>query len=466
MDGFFGIGIARKALDASQYGMDVTAHNIANANTPGYSRQRAILAAAPSFPYPGYNRPMLQAQLGTGVEVKSVERVRSSYFDDQIRKENQSLGGWGVKDDALKQVESILNEPSDTGLQNMMGEFWDSWQELSKNPESLSARSSVIEMGRTLASTFNQLDAKLSRLRDNLNDQAAVKVDEVNNIADRIYALNKDIVRIQTTGVAPNDLRDERDKLVDDLSKIADITVAEQDSGTELIFLNGRQLVSEYSANHIQATPNGLNSGYGDVTWAVDGSPVTSYGGELKSLTDTRDTTIQKYRGDLDTLASTLVTEVNNLHAAGVGLDGTTGWNFFAGTGAGDIALSPDVDDPKHVAAATNPAGIPGDNSNALAIAKLKDTLLTINGDNVTMNDYYRSTITNLGIESQDSSTMVTNGKLYTDLLENHRQSVSGVSLDEEATNMIKYQRAYEAAARVITMLDDMLDTLINRMIR
>lgn len=466
MDGFFGINIARKALDASQYGMDVTAHNIANANTPGYTRQRAILATSPSFPFPGYNRPMLQAQLGTGVEVKSVERIRSSYFDGQIRKENQSLGGWEVKDDALKQLESIFNEPSDTGLQNIMGEFWDSWQQLSKNPESQSVRTSVLEMGRTLASTFNQLDAKLSRLRDNLNDQVSAKVDEVNNIADRIYALNKDIVRIQTTGVEPNDLKDERDKLIDDLSKIADITVGEQDSGTAVIYLNGRQLVSEYSANHLQATPNGLNSGYYDVTWETDGAPVTSYGGELKSLTDTRDTTIQNYRGDLDTLASTMINELNTLHAAGVGLDGTTGWNFFTGTGAADIALSTDVDDPKHVAAATDAASVPGDNSNALSIAKLKDTLVVINGDNVTMNDFYRSTITNLGIESQDASRMVTNSQLYSDLIENHRQSVSGVSLDEEATNMIKYQRAYEAAARVITTFDDMLDTLINKMVR
>ncbi|PIW21592.1 MAG: flagellar hook-associated protein FlgK [Candidatus Aquicultor secundus] len=466
MDGFFGISIARRALEASQYGMDVTAHNIANANTPGYSRQRAILAATPSFPYPGYNRPMLQAQLGTGVEVKSVERVRSSYFDSQIRKENQALGGWEVKDDALKQLEAIFNEPSEAGLQNIMGEFWNAWQQLSKNPESLSVRTSVIEMGRTLTSTFNQLDAKLSRLRDNLNDQAAVKVDEVNNIADRIYALNNEIIRIQTFGVEPNDLKDERDKLIDDLSKIADITVGEQDSGATLIFLNGRQLVSEYSANHIQTTPNGLNSGYYDVTWESDGSAVTLYGGEIKSLVDSRDVTIQNYRGDLDTLASTLITEINNLHAAGVGLDGTTGWNFFTGTGAADIALSADIDDPTHVAAATDAAAIPGDNSNALAIGKLKDTLLTIDGNNVTMNDFYRSTVTNLGIESQESGRMITNSKLYYDLIENHRQSVSGVSLDEEATNMIKYQRAYEAAARVITMLDDMLDTLINRMVR
>ncbi len=466
MDGFFGISIARRALDASQYGMDVTAHNIANANTPGYSRQRAILAATPSFPYPGYNRPMLQAQLGTGVEVKSVERVRSSYFDGQIRKENQALGGWQVKDDALKQVESIINEPSEAGLQNIMGEFWNSWQQLSKNPESLSVRTSVIEMGRTLTSTFNQLDTKLSRLRDNLNDQVAVKVDEVNNIADRIYSLNNEIVRIQTFGVEPNDLKDERDKLIDDLSKIADISIAEQDSGVSIVFLNGRQLVSEYSANHIQTTPNGMNSGYNDVTWEADGSAVTLYGGEIKALVDSRDVTIQKYRSDLDTLASTLITEVNNLHAAGVGLDGTTGWNFFTGTGAADITLSADIDDPKHLAAATDAAAIPGDNTNALAIGKLKDALLTINGNDVTMNDFYRSTVTDLGIESQEAGRMITNSKLYSDLIENHRQSVSGVSLDEEATNMIKYQRAYEAAARVITMLDDMLDTLINRMVR
>jgi len=464
MDGFFGINIALKALQTSQYAMDVTAHNIANANTPGYSRQRVILGTTESFPVPSWNRPLIQGQLGTGVKVQTIQRMRDSFFDGQIRRENQSLGGWEVKRNTLQQLETIFNEPSEASLLNIMGEFWNSWQQLTKNPESLSIRSTVLEMGRMLSTSFNQLDAKLTRVQDNLNEQIMVKVDEINNIARRISALNKDILRIKTFGTEPNDLMDERDLLVDQLSKIVDIQIFNMDTGTMVISINGMQLVGEHSVNELQVVPNGMNNGYFDVKWKFADFGVEIYGGELKSLIDMRDNTIPlKYKADLDTLAASLIDEINIVHSSGFGLDGTPGGDFFTGTKASDITLSPDVADPKHIAASSS--GAAGDNSNALAIALLKNGLL-MDGNTISFDDYYRSIITNLGIESQEATRMVSNGKLYYDLIENHRQSVSGVSLDEEATNMIKYQRAYQAAARVVTAFDDMLDVLINRMIR
>jgi len=469
VDGIFGIEIARKALQASQYGMDVTAHNIANANTPGYTRQRAILGTTEPFPAPYWNRPLIQGQLGTGVQVKSIERVRDGYFDGQIRKENQSLGNWQVKEHALQQLETIFNEPSEASLLNMMGEFWNAWQQLSKNPESVSVRTALVETARMLTTTLNQLDAKMARLQDNLNEQLAVKVSDINDITARIASINKDVLRVRAYGAQPNDLMDERDQLIDQLSKIADVQVSELDNGVTLVYLNGRQLVSDYSSQKLQVVSNPLNNGYYDVQWSTDGSNVTLYGGELKGLTGARDVIVQKYRNDLDALANTLVTQVNILHQNGYGLDGNTGWEFFdpANIKASNISLSSDLDDPNHIAAASSwvAPGNPGDNTNALAIAQLKNALLMSAGT-ITMDDYYRSVVTNLGVESQEAARMVTNGKLYYDLIESHRQSVSGVSLDEEATNMIKYQRAYQAAARVITVFDDMLDVLINRMIR
>ncbi|MDI6716288.1 MAG: flagellar hook-associated protein FlgK [Actinomycetota bacterium] len=468
MDGFFGIEIARRALETSQYGMNVTAHNVANANTPGYTRQRAVLEATESFPAPYWNRPLVQGQLGTGVRVKVIERVRDSYFDGQIRKENQALGGWQVKENALKQLETIFNEPSEAGLQNAMGEFWNAWQQLSRNPESISIRSSVLEMGRMLVNSFNQLSDKLSRLQENLNDQVAAKVNEINSIAEKIASINHDVLRIRVYGTEPNDLLDQRDQLIDQLSKIVDVKITELDSGVMLVYINGRQLVSEQSANQLQAVANPLNNGFYDVKWALDGESLVMYDGELKALVDSRDVIVPKYRGNLDLLASTLIAEVNNLHSRGYGLDGTTGWNFFTGTSAKDIALSSDVDDPKHIAAASSwpPGGAPGDNTNALAIGALKNAAVSVGGSLTTMDDYYRSIVANLGIDSQEASRMVENGKLYYDLIENHRQSVSGVSLDEEATNMIKFQRAYQAAARLISVFDEMLDVLINEMVR
>lgn len=471
MDGIFGIEIARKALQANQYAMDVTAHNIANANTPGYTRQRAVLGTTEPFPAPYWNRPLINAQLGTGVEVKTVERMRNSYFDDQLRLENQSIAGWTIKDNAMKQIETIFNEPSGASLLNLMGEFYNAWQQLSKNPESLSIRSNVVETGRTLATSFNQLDDKLTRLQENLNEQVKVKVDDINNITQRIMTLNQDILRVKAYGSQPNDLLDQRDELIDQLSNIVDIQVVDMDSGTKQIFLDGRLLVGEHSVDLLQVTSNPLNNGYFDVQWAVDGTNVNLYGGEIKSLTDMRDTTVNKYKGDLNTLVSNLVLEVNGLHTTGFGLDGTTGWNFFnpAGTTAATIAIDDStatgVGDLSHVAAASTAAGVPGDNVQALAIAQLKSKQVPGIG-NITMDDYYRSVVTDYGIESQESGRMVTNGKLYADLIDKHRQSVSGVSLDEEATNMIKYQKAYQAAAKVVAAFDDMLDVLINGLVR
>ncbi|MDP2210742.1 MAG: flagellar hook-associated protein FlgK, partial [Candidatus Aquicultor sp.] len=400
MDGFFGIEIARKALQTSQYALDITAHNIANANTPGYTRQRVIQGTTPSFPAPSWNRPLIQGQLGTGVMVQSIQRVRDGFFDGQIRRENQSLGGWEVKKNGLEQIETIFNEPSDGGLLNIMGQFWDSWQQLSKNPESTSTRSGVLETGRMLATTFNQLDSKLSRVQDNLNEQVLVKVNDINSIARRVSELNRDILRVKTYGAEPNDMLDERDLLIDSLSKMVDVQIAELDTGATIIYINGSQLVSEYGYSELEAVSNPGN-GFYDVKWKASGIAATIYGGEIKALTETRDVTVPAYKSELDVLAASIINEVNTLHATGIGLDGSTGWNFFSGTSAADIGISSDVSDPRRLGASLS--GEPGDNSNALALAQLRNGLI-MGGNTITIDDYYRSLVTNLGVESQQAA--------------------------------------------------------------
>lgn len=462
MNGFFGIEIARRALQTSQQALDVTAHNIANANTPGFTRQRVIQGATPAFPAPYWNRPLIQGQMGTGVQVQSVQRVRDSYFDGQIRRENQSLGGWEVTKNNLEQIETIFNEPSDGGLLNIMGQFWSSWQELSKNPESISTRTGVLETGRLLATTFNQLDSKLGRIQDNVNEQVAVKVSEINSLARRISEINRGVLRVKAYGSEPNDLLDERDLLIDKLSRLVDVKLADLDTGATSIFINGSQLVSEYGYSELEVVSNPGN-GFYDVKWKASGIATAIYGGEVKALIDTRDITVPAYRSEINTLAASIISQVNALHFTGFGLDGSTRLDFFSGATAADIAMSPDVSDPRRLGASIS--GEPGDNSNTLAIAQLKNALV-MGGNMVTMDDYYRSLVTNLGVESQQAKAMLANGKMYYELIENHRQSVAGVSLDEEATNMIKFQRAYQSAARLITVFDEMMDVLINQMAR
>jgi flagellar hook-associated protein 1 FlgK len=445
---------------ANQYAMNVTSHNIANANTDGYSRQRVILGTTEPFPAPSFNRPMVSATFGTGVEVKTVERVRESYFDGQTRKENMTLGGWEVTDNTLKQLETIFNEPSDSGIQSIMGDFYNAWQELSKNPESSAARNSVVQTAQMLTTAFNQLDKEFTSLQDNINEQLQTTIDDINDTAEQLASLNKDILKSVTFGTQPNDLLDKRDALIDKISKYMDITVIEEDSGIAKVALNGVYLVDDFSAHKMQTVSNPMNNGYYDLEWSDTVTPLVITGGSIKSLIDSRDTLVPKYRENVDTLVQSFANEVNALHGEGFALNGTTtGLNFFSGSTARDFAISEDITGPEMVAASLS--GTQGDNSNALRIAQLKSALV-MQGNTASMDDYYRSLITNMGVESQTAGRMVANGQQYLNLIEGHRQSVSGVSLDEEAANMIKYQKGYEAAARLVSIQNQMLETLIN----
>jgi flagellar hook-associated protein 1 len=455
-----GIDIARKALQSMQQAMDVTAHNIANANTEGYTRQRVIFGTTEPFPAPSFNRPMTTAVFGTGVEVKTVQRVREGYFDGQTRKENQSLGSWEVTDNTMKQLETIFNEPSTSGLQTIMGEFYNSWQELSKNPESASVRNTVIQTAQMLVTSFNQIDKKFTSLQDNVNEQIGVAVGEINDLANQLSSVNKDILKAVTYGTQPNDLLDQRDQILDKLSKYLDISTVEQETGVAKVAVNGVFIVDDFSAHELQVVRDPVNSGYYNVEWTHTDASFVYTNGSLRSLVDSRDTLVPKYRTNLDTLAESMVSKINEIHGEGYSLDGTiTGLDFFSGTTAADIAISEDISGPEMIGASLT--GAQGDNSNALRIAQLKNELI-MEDETVSLDDYYRSLITNLGVESQTSNRMVNNSKQYLDLIETHRQSVSGVSLDEEASNMIKFQKGYQAAARLVSVMSEMLDDLIN----
>ncbi|KNZ70096.1 flagellar hook-associated protein FlgK [Thermincola ferriacetica] len=472
---FFGLNIGRQALQAQQRALDVTAHNIANANTEGFSRQRAVMATTTPFAYPSVNRPIGAGQIGTGVMVEEVKRMRDSFIDLQVRQEVNKTGEWETKNNSLQKLEVIFNEPSDAGLRTVLDQFWEAWQELSKKPELEAVRSLVRQRGIAVAETFNHLDRQLTDLAEDLDASVKIKVDEINNIAGQVAALNDQIVRVEVQGDNANDLRDKRDLLLDELSKIVQITVKEDNSGAVTVSIGGRALVSAAGVSKISAVPNGANNGYVDLQWAVDGTAVSIQSGSIKGMLDIRDITIPSYRQQLDDLANALVTSVNAEHVAGYGLNKTAAdphFNFFdaAGTTAAtisiDAAILGDLDNIAAASTAADPLASPsvensGDGSNALNIAELKHQALL---GTATLDDYYRGMIAQLGVEAQESSRMVDNQNLLLSQLENRRQEVSGVSLDEEMTNMIKFQHAYNAAARTITAMDEMLDTIVNRL--
>ncbi|PKM82409.1 MAG: flagellar hook-associated protein FlgK [Firmicutes bacterium HGW-Firmicutes-14] len=462
---FFGLDIGRKALQAQRVSLDVTAHNIANANTEGYTRQRAVMQTTTPFAYPSANRLIGAGQLGTGVSVEEVKRVRDSYIDTQIRHENKTTGYWTSKRDALSKLEVIFNEPSDSGLRGVIDQFWESLQLLSQKPEDGSARSVVRQRASAVTDTFQHMDRQLTELQSDLDDSIEIKIQEINYMATQIRDLNEQIVKIEVSGDNANDLRDKRDTLIDQLSTLVPVDVREDNVGAVTVTIGGRSIVANAIVEPLTAVPNPLNSGYVDIQWSSDNTMVRLDSGSVRGMLDIRDSIIPAYRTKLDQIAENLVNEFNAIHQGGYALDGvTTGQSFFdpAGITAKSISLDAAIlTSYDNIAAAANPDA-PGDGSNALTLAQLKHTNIpALSG---TMDDFYRSLASQLGIDSQEAIRMVENQTLLQNQLKSRWQEISGVSLDEEMTNMIQFQHAYDAAARIVTAMDQMLDTIINRL--
>ncbi len=453
-----GLDIAYRALQAEQQAIDVVNHNIANANTPGYSRQVANMATTQPAAVISLTGEI--GQMGTGVRVTHIERQRSSFTDLQIRDENYSLGQWEKTRDALQQVEVVFNEPSDAGLNSLMSRFWQSWQDLTNSPQDAGARRALVEQADSLAVSVNRVYSQLTSIQNDTDNQIKLKTDSVNQIAQQVASLNVKISQAEQMGLRANDLRDQRDLLIDDLSRVVRLSYYETADGAVNIFLGSHTLVVK---DRVDALANGIDvNGFATVTWDSDGSPVSITDGELYGLQQARDVDVPAVMNDLDALASGLITRINALHTAGFGLDNTTNLNFFNGTGASTIAVNPTLkSNPEKVATASAANSI-GDNSVALGISGLQTTL-TMSGNTSTFGQFFASMMSRLGVDSQRADMMANNQKLLVDHLKRQRETLSGVSLDEETTKLIEYQRAYEAAARVINVVDEMLDLLINR---
>jgi len=449
--------IARRALAAQQTGLTITGHNIANVNTPGYSRQRLTLQS---------NTPALTEWgfIGTGVSIQSIGRIRDGFVDAEIRSEKQDLGRWLYRERIMSEIEDVFNEPSDTGLAAVMNDFWDSWGELSNNPQSVSARQWVQQVGIHLVNTFNHLHERLTDLQANLNNELQLGLEEVNTILHQIGDLNEKITYSESKGVVANDYRDRRDLLLEQLSELVGVRATERDDGMVTITLSGQVLLERNMVNELGTRERGINYiAVSDPTWSVDKSPVSLVNGRLHGIIEMRDEVIVEQFDQLDELANTLVDRVNALHQTGFGLNGsTTGIDFFDSntTGARNIALDINVlSDANMIAASAD--GTPGDGSIAMDIFDLREARI-LSGDTVTADEYFAAMMGNLGVRSQEATFMRENQELMVQQLQNQQSSISGVSLDEEMTNLIKYQHAYEAAARLITTVDEMMQTILD----
>ncbi|NPV53854.1 MAG: flagellar hook-associated protein FlgK [Firmicutes bacterium] len=462
---FIGLETMRRALQAHQKALDVTGHNIANAATPGYTRQQVELSATRPYTPPGIVRLVRPGQIGTGVEAARVRRVFDGFIENRIRLAKSGLGRWDQLKAAIDEVNATFNDPSDVGLGDAFSRFWNAWQELSKRPDSEAARAVLIEEADGFCAILNRASKRLNDLMLDLESSLNAKVDEVNSLGHEIAELNEEIAKIKVTGNEPNDLMDKRDIAIARLAQIVNISTFEEKDGSINVQIGGVDLVRRSNAHEIKLKP-GSSLASSTVVWAKDNAAVNITAGEMAGILEARDEAVPEYLGRLDKIAEKVIAEVNSLHKTGYGLDDTTlqSRDFFVGTNAGNIKVSDDLKaDPRKIAAAAVPEA-PGDGAVAKAIAELKDKL-TMGGDppTLTFTGYYSETITMLGNEGQTAERMSDIEKLALQQHTNRKESFSGVSVDEELANMMKYQHAYNAAARMVTTIDEMLDTIINR---
>jgi flagellar hook-associated protein 1 len=508
---FHGLETAKRGMTAQQLALYTTGHNISNANTPGYTRQRVSFATAEPFPGAGLNRPQIPGQLGTGVQPGTIERIREEFLDLQYRSENTKLGYYSSLSSALAKMEDIMNEPSDSGLQNIMSKFWSSLQNLADHPENLGTRQVVASQGQMVAETFNYYYNSLDSIRKDLGNEIDKTVKNINSIVSQIDELNKQIASVEPHGMLPNDLYDKRDQLVDQLSSLVGVKVTAVKPNQygqplptaiglyeiEIIQKDGSSL-SLLSVDHTTGAST-LN----ELTLTIENDAIESVqvkGESLNNLTGKLQGLIESYgyhdeNGDvkghypemmekLNKLAYAFASEFNHIHQQGYGLDKTdpAGEFFDLGdnTGSGydetinyaQIIKVRDeiIKDPSNIAAAKKPGENSGDNNNAFELADLKskdfsDYSVPLPDDmSGTFDFYYAAMIGDLGVAAQSANTNLDNVQVLVDSVEYNRQSVSGVSLDEELTNMITFQHAYNASARMITVIDEMLDKIINGM--
>ncbi len=450
------IDIAHRALAAQQVGLSVTGHNIANVNTPGYARQRVTLEqTTPLLSEWGY--------MGTGVSIQNIERIRDGFVDSEIRTEKQSLGKWEYRERIMQEIEDVFSEPSDSSLGMILSNFWDSWGELANDPQSGSAREGVRQSGLHLANMLNHLHGRLTNIQTNLDNELKLTIEEMNSVLHQIADLNEKISSTENQGVVANDYRDRRDKLIEDLYGLAGVNVVERDNGMVSITLDGKVLVERSTVSGLSTLDHSLGHVVvADVTWAIDKSPIAVVSGKLQGIIEMRDEVITEQLEKMNEIANTLVTKVNEIHQTGYGQNGSVGIDFFsnATTDARDIALSTPVStDAAKIAASGD--GSAGDSSVAMQIFELHDIRI-MSGDSVTIDDYYAAMMGAMGLQSQEATFMRENQEFMVQQLENQRSSISGVSLDEEMTNLIRYQHAYEAAARLVTVVDEMMQTILD----
>ncbi|MBX7259335.1 MAG: flagellar hook-associated protein FlgK [Candidatus Hydrogenedentes bacterium] len=557
---FSALDIGRSGLHAAQLQLDTAGHNIANVNRTGYSRQRVELAErSPIFTSEG--------AIGRGVGIETIARIRDTFLDEAYVRQSPALGFAEVRAQYFTLIEDSYLEPTDNGFGTRLTDFFDALNDFANNVESASVREAFLTEASSVASSLNDLISRFDQLRTNANEEVKNLVPEVNSLATQIAALNVQIRDTEGFGQPANDLRDERQVLLDELSRLINITTREDSSGQINVIIGSQILVDTKGAREVIAFRNaGLDPERQDLVelrFADDNSLVEVRDGEIYGAITIRDQVLVEQDAQIDELAAALIYQINRIHSQGNGIENLSGTlsstnlvsaatdplvsaglpftltpgtfdvivydgagtpttttititnastlnslaadlnaipNFsasvsgetlslgttspytfsfandtsgalaalgvnglFTGTDARSIAVSQDIlDNPNWLTSAYSSDVLnTGDNSAALDMANLR-TALVLDSDSSTFDEFYQSIVTGLGVDSRSNTQQLDVTTQFVNDIDRRRQEVSGVNLDEEVAGLIQYQRAFEAAARVITVADRMLETLLN----
>jgi len=461
------------SLYAQRRGLDVTGENIANANTEGFTRQKVRMQAQAGGVHPGIYSTT--DQVGAGVAVSGVERSRNEYLEERGRAEHASSAYLSTQKGSYDLIESVLAEPSDTALQARLHDMWDGWNDVANNWQDPSTRSALLERSRTVAITLNDTYASLSGQFTANRNQLDAYVDQVNTLATSIADMNQQIVVAQSAGLEANELRDQRDVKVMELAELTGASAQSKKSGAVNVYIGNGALVNDFSARTVRlAGPATLDSltpaNHVALKWN-DTDTAAAAGGTMGAMLDTMNTIIPDVTAKLDDVASKLAATVNTALAGGVDengdpvtggydLNGDPGTAMFAGATAKTIEVI--IDDPDKVAFSK---GFPKDPDNAIAALDngVADALADVGIAGTGPDQAYQAMIGQLGVAAQSAARRSEIQDSVTDQVDTSRDAESGVNLDEEMTNLLTYQRGYEAASRVLTTIDSMLDQLINR---
>ncbi|WP_433827435.1 flagellar hook-associated protein FlgK [Actinoplanes sp. CA-015351] len=464
---FGGINTALTSLYAQRRGLDVSGQNIANANTEGYTRQRVVMQSQNANLVPGVYATT--DAVGSGVTVSSVERLRNGALDQRSFTEHANSAYHNEKASAYTLIEDAFGEPSDTALQARLQDMWDGWNAVATNPDKAAPKAAMIQQATTVAATLNDASKQLNNQFEATRAGLDTYVGEVNKTADTIAKLNKEIVIAKGAGLQANELQDQRGQAILKLSEMAGATATELPNGAMSIYVGSAPLVAEFSTRRVDIQAGSalrledLATAEVNLRWSDTGTPVSpggSMGASMELLA--RGGTLDSMSQRLDTVATTLASTVNTLHSSGYSLDGTTGQDFFVASNVNPLSaanISVGITEPDKVAISSgDPTGTPG-----VLNGELADDLSELSTSRVGADAEYQSLIGDLGVAAQSSMRRRDIQNAVTDQVDASRDAESGVNLDEEMTNLLTYQRGYEAASRVLTTIDSMLDQLINR---